>query len=101
MIKIFETKDRTNRIIYLSEERWKHIVQQHEEMHDLLSIERIKDTLLNPNIIISDNYDLNKKFYFRYYKDKREYLFISVKYLNGKGFIITSFYTDKIKWKKK
>ena len=68
MIRIFETKDKTNRIIYLSEERWKHIVQQHNEMQDIFSIERIKDTLLNPNIIIPDNYDINKKFYFTYYK---------------------------------
>ena len=97
MIKVFETRDKTNRIIYLSEERWKHIVQQHSIMQNILSVERIKDTLLKPDTVIPDNYDINKKFYFRYYKDKREYLFISVKYLNGEGFIITSFYTDKIR----
>jgi len=40
-----------------------------------------------------------KRFYYRYYKDRKtaKYLLIIVKYLNGQGFIITSFYTDKIK----
>ena len=60
-------------------------------------IEQIKETLLNPTKITIAGYDEEVKFYYRYYKDRNECLFISVKYLNGEGYIITSFYTDKIK----
>ena len=91
---IFEIEDKSGRKIHLSSERWNHI-QKHPGMSNQL--EQIKETLENPNIIQDFEYDSNVKFYFRYFKEKKEYLFISVKYLNGDGFIITSFYTDKIK----
>jgi len=94
MSRIFETKDKSGRTIYLTDDRWKHILK-HQEMSN--QIEQIKDTLLYADKITKDNYDPDVRFYYRYYKDRKEYLFISVKYLNGEGFIITSFYTDKIK----
>ena len=43
------------------------------------------------------SYDVAVSFYYRYYKEKKQYLFVSVKYLSGEGFVITTFYTDKIK----
>lgn len=91
---IFVVTDKSKREIYLSKERWFHI-QRHPEMSN--QIEQIKETLIQPNTIIKFEYDPNVHFYYKYYKERREYLFISVKYLNGNGFIITSFYTDKIK----
>lgn len=94
MIRIFEIKDKTDRKIYLSKERWAHI-QKHPEIAN--QIEKIKETLQSPEIILKFEHDPKVYFYYRYYKERREYLFISVKYLNGEGFIITSFYTDKIK----
>ena len=94
MAKIFEAKDKSRRTIYLSDERWKHILK-HSEMSN--QTEKIKDTLLQPDKITEVDYDPDVRFYYRYYKDRKEYLFVSVKYLNGEGFIITSFYTDKIK----
>jgi hypothetical protein len=86
--------DKSGRKIYLSKERWSHI-HKHPEMSD--SMEKIRETLLNPNVIKKFEYDSDVRFYYRYYKERKEYLFISVKYLNGKGFIITCFYTDRIK----
>ena len=59
-------------------------------------IEQIKETLTNPDKITKFDYDPDVRFYYRYYKERKEYLFVSVKYLNGEGFIITSFHTDKI-----
>ena len=94
MPRILETKDKTGRNIYLTDERWKHILK-HREMANQL--EQIKDTLLYPDTIATVEHDQDIRFYYRYYKNRKEYLFISVKYLNGEGFIITSFYTDKIK----
>ena len=94
MNNIFVVFDKTNRKIYLTKERYKHIMK-HPGMHDKLGY--IKETLQSPTKILQSNANRNTHFYFRYYKDRREYLFVSVRYLNSKGFIITSFYTDRIK----
>ena len=91
---IFEIIDKSGRKIHLSNERWTHI-QKHSEMSD--KIEQIKETLVKPSLVIPQDYDPNVHFYFRFYKDMKKFLFVSVKYLNGDGFIITSFYTDKAK----
>ena len=91
---IFEIRDKSGRNIHLSDERWTHI-QKHPEMSG--NIEQIKETLVKPTLIIPQDYDPNVRFYFRFYKDMKKFLFVSVKYLNGDGFIITSFYTDKAK----
>lgn len=93
MTWVFVEKDKTGRRIHLSSERWNHI-QKHPRMSG--QIEKIKETLKSPLIIQEFEYDKDVRFYFRYYKEKREYLFVSVKYLNGEGFVITSFFTDKI-----
>ncbi|MBI2669486.1 hypothetical protein HYX14_06615 [Candidatus Woesearchaeota archaeon] len=90
---IFSVEDKSGRNIHLSKERFAHI-QKHPEIVN--NTERIIETLQNPDVITTLESDEQVKFYFKYYKDHRQYLFISVKYLNGDGFIITSFYTDKI-----
>ena len=91
---IFEIIDKSRRKIHLSKERWNHVLR-HPEMAN--QIERITETLQYPTTILQFWEDPKVHFYFRYYKDKREYLFVSVKYLNGDGFLITSYYTDIIK----
>ncbi len=91
---IIEIVDIYGRRIHLSRERWSHILK-HPEMAN--QMEQIRETLEHPDTIIHSQSDPQVHFYFKYYKEKREYLFISVKYLNGDGFIITSHYTDKIK----
>jgi hypothetical protein len=94
MIWVFNIVDRSGRKIHLSKERWHHI-QKHPEMSG--EIERIKDSLRSPDKILAFHSDPDVRFYFKHYKLRKQYLFISVKYLNGDGFVITSFYTDKIK----
>ncbi len=99
---IFEVIDKSNRKIRLTKRQWKHI-QKHPHMHE--SIERIKYTIKNPITIRYSEYDETINHFYKEYKDMdvfERYLFVSVKYLNGDGFIITSFYTNRItgsKWK--
>ena len=93
---IIEVKDKSGRNIYLTDERWKHI-SKHPEMQDKFALERIKETLMIPNVITQDKYDIKKYVYYRFYKDRGRHLLVSVKYLNGNGFIISSFDTDKIR----
>ena len=90
---IFEIKDKSGRRIHLSQERWAHI-QKHSEMTN--QAENIIHTLQFPDKILQFEYDPKVRFYFKHSKERKQYLFVSVKYLNGEGFIITSFYTDRI-----
>lgn len=98
----FEVIDKTGRKIHLSKERYKHI-QKHPYMHD--SLEVIKIAIQNPTTIRYNEEDETVLFFYKEFKQKdnlERYLFVSVKYLNSDGFIITSFYTNKItglKWK--
>ena len=99
---IFETIDKTGRKIHLSKERYKHI-QKHPLMDD--SLENIKSTINNPGTIRCNEEDEKVSYFYKEFKERdpfERYLMVAVKYLNGEGFIITSFYTNKItglKWK--
>ncbi len=99
---IFEIIDNFGKKIHLSKERWKHILR-HPKMHD--QIENIKETLKNPGAIRYYEDDEKVRYFYKEFKNNdtsERYLLVSVKYLNGKGFIITSFFTNKItglKWK--
>jgi hypothetical protein len=90
----FDVKDKTGRTIHITKEQWSHI-QKHPEMSN--SVEQIKETLMHPITITSFEYDSQVGFYYRFYKERKDYLLVLVKYLNGNGFVITAFYTDKIK----
>ncbi len=102
MENIFEIIDKNGKKIRLTNKQWKHI-QKHFKMFE--SLERIKETIKFPLTIRYDEFDEKVIYFYREYKEmgpSEKYLFISVKYLNGDGFIITSFYTNKIagsKWK--
>ena len=93
---IFEVTDKTGRKIHLTGKQWKHI-QKHPHMHE--SLDRIEETLKYPLTMGRDEFNGRVNYFYREYKDMgpmEKYLFVSVKYLNGDGFIITSFYTNKI-----
>ena len=90
---IFEITDKTGRKIHLSKERWNHISQEHPETREPEEIEKI---LINPEIIIQSDRDEIVRWYFCYVKNKKRYLKVSVKYLNGYGYVITAHYTPKI-----
>src|SRR3989344_4709791 len=96
-MNLFAIQDKTNRIIYITKERWRHILHDHPEMSD--KIEYVMETLTKPLIITESENNQNVKYYYRHYKNinlKEKYLIVITKYLNGKGFIITSFYVNRI-----
>jgi len=100
---IFEIIDKNKRKIHLTKERLKHI-QKHPNMND--SIENIKNTLKNPLAVRYEN-NKNTVYFYKEFKQMHKlerYFLISVKYLNGKGFVVTAFFTNKItgeKWTEK
>ena len=90
---IFEILDKTERKVHLSEERWKHIKQDHPNVEE----DEIKITIKNPIKIIDKG--KRKYFYYHYFKYKKhseKFLRVIVKYLNGEGFIISSYFVDNI-----
>lgn len=93
---IFKLKDKTGREIYLSKERWSHITTKHPEMNGIDKLEEIKQALTNPDFTVSHKFDDSKRNYYKYYKDKKRYLLIAVKYLNGTAHVSTAFITRKI-----
>ena len=82
------------RKIHLSDKQWKHIINFHPNVDNF---EKIKEALSNPLIIKKDNFDSSLNYYYKYDKTKNMHLMVSVKYLNGDGFVITSFYIKKIR----
>ena len=97
MVKyIFEIIDKTGRKIRLTQKQWSHIRQDHPEIKDE---ELLKDVLKNPTQI-TQPYEGEKYYYYKYYKNRKgpdKYLMVIVKYLNGGGFVITSFYVKSIR----
>lgn len=97
MENIFKVIDKTKRIIFLTSERQKYILK-HPEMQQ--KIDSIRETLIEPLKITSYSLEENIRYYYKYFKDcksKAKYLRVIVKYLNGKGFIITTYFVEHIK----
>jgi hypothetical protein len=63
-------------------------------------LDKIKETLINPLAITDNLYDEKVRYYYSYLKhipQTEKYLFIAVRYLNGDGFIITTYLRKNIK----
>jgi len=102
---VFTIRDKSGKNIHLSKERWKHI-KNHPHMDENM-LEEIKVTIQNPMTIRYNEEDSEVRYFYKEYKNMpslERYLLVSVKYLNGTGFIITLFFTNKIigsKWETK
>jgi len=91
---IFEVFDKTGRKIRLTKKQWGHISSEHPDINDP---EMIRQTVFKPLKITPSKYDPDHvRYFYSYLKDQRGYLFVSVKYLNGNGFIITSYFMRNI-----
>lgn len=94
MENIFEVKDKTGRKIRLTKKQWNHITAKHSYMANRLK--DIEKNLTNPTLIIPHKFDEKMRNYYLYYKNISRYLLVLVKYLNGDGYVATSFITRKI-----
>ena len=100
-------RDLNNRKIRLTEERQEHIETDHPEMAG--QIDKIQETLLNPDVIVRSRTDSNVELFYRHYNVTpvtEKYLCVVVKVLSNDRFIITAYFTDKIKrgkvlWKRR
>jgi len=95
---VFEVVDKSGRKIRLTKKQWSHTLRKHPSLSDYL--EEIKETLQNPIAITYSDADKDVRFYYRYYKhlpSPHKYLLVIVKYLNGEGFIISTYFEKTIK----
>lgn len=91
MENVIEIITKSNKRIILRKERWSHIRKKHPEIEDLAEIE---NTIRYPDKILIEN---KKFYYYRYFKDKKEYLLVIIKFLNGEGYIKTSYFVRNIR----
>lgn len=90
---IFEIQDKTGRKIRLTKRQWTHIRTEHPHIVNPQEVEKV---IIAPDKILSSDRDQNVRWYFWYNKERKRYLKVSVKYLNGEGYVITAHYTAKI-----
>ena len=98
MANIFELIDKTGRKIRLTKRQWRETNLKHPNMATYL--EEIKETLTKPDSITSYSIDENVRYYYKHFKhinSKNKYLLVIVKYLNSDGFVIKSYFEDRIK----
>lgn len=90
-------QDHKGRKIRLTEERWNHIVG-HPEM--VGQRERIVETLHAPDSIVATYSDERVHIYQRFYAQTSvtsKYMLVAVKFLEDDAFIVTAFYSRKVK----
>lgn len=95
-MKWFE--DTLDRRIRLTDEREEHVEIDHPEMRG--QIDKIQDTLLNPDRIVKSKTDPDVEPFYRRYSTTpvtEKYLCVVVKALINDLFIITAYFTDTIK----
>ena len=91
---VFEITDKSGRRIHLSKERWnEHIRPLHPGIREP---EELIKVLESPDKVLESDRDESVRWYFLYSKQKKKYLKVSIKYLNGEGHVITAHYTRKI-----
>lgn len=90
-------KDISENDIRLTDERKKHILRRPEMRNQM---DKIAETLRNPEFAMESKFDKSVKLFYRLYPKTpvtRKYLLVAVKYLIGDAFIITAFFTDRVK----
>lgn len=95
-MKWFE--DILDRRIRLTDEREEHVEIDHPEMRS--QIDKIQDTLLNPDRIVKSKTDPDVELFYRRYSTTpvtEKYLCVVVKVLINNLFITTAYFTDTIK----
>jgi hypothetical protein len=91
-------KDLHGRQIRLTDERQAHMEVDHPELSG--QIDKIQDTLLNPDLLVIAKADLEVELFYRHYPATpvtEKYLCVVVKVTAKDVFIITAYFTDTIK----
>ena len=90
----FEVTSKLDKRVYVTKSRWNLIIKtKHLEIEG--KEKEVKETLTNPDEI---RQSINDESVYLYYKNYGKLsLSVAAKHKNGEGFIITIYYTDRIK----
>ena len=102
---VFEVKAYDKRRIRLTEVQWLHMVFFHPEVES--EHEKIREVLENPEVVV-EGATKDTRICYRFFKSTpvaSKYLAVVVKVLNEEGFIITGYFTERVRrgkvlWKK-
>lgn len=103
---VFKVLSKIGKVISLDEDRWRHVLE-HPEMENQL--DRTKKTVVNPDEIRQSVHDPSILLFYKLHEETpvtEKYLLAVIKILNREGFIVTAFFTDRVKkgglvWRKK
>ena len=90
--------DLYNRKVRFTDERFEHIENDHPEMSG--QIDKIKETLTRPEMIIRSRTDSEVELFYRHYLSTpvtEKYMCVAVKIRGDDSFIITAYFTDTVK----
>lgn len=91
-------EDLFKRNIRLTDERKNHFETNHPEMEN--QIEKIKETLSNPDVIVKSRTDYQVELFYKHYPITpvtEKYMCVVVKVFTNDIFIITAYFTDSVK----
>lgn len=94
---VFEVSSVLGKRVRLTKAQWLHIRDRHPEIRGQQS--KLRETLEQPDFVVESIQD-GTIHYVRYYTKTPvtdKYLLLIVKHLNGDGFIITSFFVNRIR----
>jgi hypothetical protein len=92
-----ELRDAWGNSVILTEERRAHLLE-HPEMRG--QEDKLAETLLQPDVVIQSQSDETVRLFHRSYRGLAigdKHLCVVVKYVAGDVFIITAYFTDKVK----
>lgn len=90
----FEVISRLNKRIRITENHWNFIVHhKHLEIAGMES--EVQESLINPDIVRVSQDDEDVLLYYK--KIQKLFVCVVCRHLNGDGFVITCYLTDKIK----
>jgi len=100
MSVLFQAITFNGRVLKLMDEGWKHICTVHPEMQG--ELEKVNQTMKSPDLIKQGN----RADTFMFYKFFPKHLVLIIKYLNTEGFVITGYFTERIRkgeilWKRR
>ena len=102
---VLEVRSKLEKVIRLDDYRWRHVLA-HPEMDNQLS--KVEETLVDPDEVRESVRSSSVWLFYKLYAEtpaSRKYLLVAAQVLDGEGFIVTAFFTDKVKrgdliWKK-
>lgn len=93
MSNYIEVVSKLGRLIRVTKRHWEHVEAKHESVSGLE--ERVKEALRNPIYVRLSKED--KDVYLYYAPCGNYYICVVCRHLNGDGFIITAYLTDRVK----